>query len=150
MLFEHIGVIRQLLQIGAYGIPIRLSEIFLKAFLKGRLIPSAALLGLVKNTLILQEITALDILCSEIFRQIGLDTAFCGVDLKSREDGKRFCFLSAFLLGLGVDILVVGNDTAVKCRIGNLTDTGRKCPELFSLFSNPTFLLLSVSNLFNC
>ena len=126
VLLEHLRVIRQFLQIGADTLPIGRAEVFLELLVKGRLVPRTALLRAFKNGLVFQKTASLYLLFTEIFRQIGLDTAFCGVDLKSRKYGKRFCFLSAFLLGLGVDVLVVSDDTAVKCRIGNLTDARGK------------------------
>ena len=56
----------------------------------------------------------------------GVKAKIYGADFQVREDCERFGFLSAFLLCLGADVLIVCDDTAVECRIGDLTDTGRK------------------------
>ena len=71
-------------------------------------------------------------LAVKIHRQIGLDSAFCRVDLKSRQDRKRFCLLAVLLPCFVIGGFVVSDHTAIQCGIGNLPDTGGKgAPDRF-------------------
>ena len=118
VLFQHVGIVRQLLYICRYVFPIRAFDIVLHLLRKGVLIPCRAIFRILKQSLVFQIPAARLAVSVQVCRQVGLDTAFGRVDLKPRQDGKRFGFLSALFIDVSILIFVVSENTAVKCGIG--------------------------------
>ena len=126
MLFQHVGIVWQLLYICRDALPVCPVDIILHLLSKGVLIPCRAVFRILKQSLVFQIPAAQLVVGVQVCRQVGLDTAFGRVDLKSRQNRKRFGFLSALFFDVGIRIFIVSENTAVKSGIGNLPDTRGK------------------------
>ena len=60
----------------------------------------------------------------QVFRQVGLDAAFDGVDFQPRKDFKHLGFLAQTLTKLVIGVFVIRDNTAVKGRVTHLPDAG--------------------------
>ena len=109
------------------AVPVRAVDIVVLHLLrKGVLIPCRAVFRIFKQSLVFQIPAARLVVGVQVCRQVGLDTAFGRVDLKPRQNGKRFGFLSALFLDVGIRVFVISDNTAVKCGIGDLPDARGK------------------------
>ena len=126
VLFQHVGIVRQFFYICRDALPIRAVDIILHLLHKGVLIPCRAVFRILKQSLVFQIPAAWLVVSVQVCRQVGLDTAFDRVDLKSRQNCKRFGFLSALFFDVGIRIFIVSKNTVVKRGIGNLPDTRGK------------------------
>jgi len=121
-----VGIVRQLFYICRDALPIRAVDIILHLLRKGVLIPCRAVFRIFKKPLVFEIPASPCGLAVKIRRQIGLNAAFCRVDLKPRQNRKRFGFLSALFLDVGICIFVISENTAVKSGIGDLPNTRGK------------------------
>ena len=122
---QHIREIRKSFKIGANGIPIHAIKILFESRVFGLLVPFVRFVTLC-NCFVAQEDTTARSFIFDILRKIGLDTAFCGVDFKSRKNSEGFHVLIVVHLVLARGIFIVGKNTAIKGGITDLTDTRGK------------------------
>ena len=124
-MFQHIREIRKSFKIGADGVPVHTLKILFESRVLGRFVPLVSIVTL-GNRFVAQEDTTPRSFVFDILGKVGLDTAFGRVDLKPRQNGKRFGFLSALFLDVGIRVFVISDNTAVKCGIGDLPDARGK------------------------